>query len=97
VLADAELARERTHQHIRQVPRWARHAGQAWRRHMEDSRGRAQMRQAFPVLLYRCRSLAERVIAAVKRTRLARAPGRSLVTQCLQAWLLGVAYHVYRL
>jgi hypothetical protein len=58
VLADAEFDRERHHQHI--PPRAAcpeRHSGQAWRRRLEDSRVRSQMRQEFPAALYRQRAL----------------------------------------
>jgi hypothetical protein len=39
----------------------------------------------------------ERVISAVKRKLSARAPGRTRRTPCLQALLLGIAYHLYRL
>jgi hypothetical protein len=55
------------------------------------------MRQEFPVHLYRRRALIESLISAVKRKLSARAPGRSLATQCLQALLLGIAYNIYRL
>jgi hypothetical protein len=55
------------------------------------------MRQNFPVYLYRRRSLIESIISAVKRKLSARAPGRFLLTQCLQTLLLGVAYNIYRL
>jgi hypothetical protein len=47
--------------------------------------------------LYRRRSLIESVSSAVKRKLSARAPGRTLGTQCLQALLLGIAYNLYRL
>jgi hypothetical protein len=55
------------------------------------------MRQEFPAALYRRRARIASLISAVTRPRSARAPGRSLATQCLQALLLGVAYNVYRL
>jgi hypothetical protein len=55
------------------------------------------MRQDFPVHLHRRRVLIESIISAVKRKLSARAPGRSLATQCLQALLLGTAYNIYRL
>jgi hypothetical protein len=55
------------------------------------------MRQAFPAHLYGRRALIESLIAAVKRQRSARAPGRSLVTPWLQALLLGIADNIYRL
>jgi len=98
VLADAACDRERTHQHVR-------HAGQAYRI-MPAKRGRAtwhiqgiraHMRQHVPAPLYRRRGLIESVCSAVKRQLSARAPGRSLYTQRLQALLLGVVYNIYRL
>ena len=52
------------------------------------------MRQEFPAALYSRRSLIESLISAVKRKLSARAPGRSLRTQCLQALLLGIAYNI---
>jgi Transposase DDE domain len=96
--ADAECDRERTQQHMR-------HSLQAQsvmpaKRGGADRRmqgGRAQMRQEFPAHLYRRRARSERIISAVKRQRSARAPGRSLQTPCLQAWLLGIAYNLDRL
>ena len=98
VLADAEFDSERNHQHIRHVlpahsviP--AKRGGAEW----QIQGVRAQMRQHVPVHLYRRRSLVESIISAVKRKLSARAPGRSLLTQCLQALLLGVAYNIYRL
>jgi hypothetical protein len=98
VLADAEFDSERNHQHIRQtlqaqsiIP--AKRGGANWR----IQGVRAQMRQKFPADLYRRRSLIESLISAVKRKLSARAPGRSLRTQCLQALLLGIAYNIYRL
>jgi Transposase DDE domain/Transposase domain (DUF772) len=98
VLADAEFDSERTHQHIRQILQAqsvmpAKRGGAEW--HVKG--GRAQMRQAFPVHLYRRRALIESLIAAVKRKLSARAPGRSLAPQCLQALLLGIAYTISRL
>jgi hypothetical protein len=98
VLADAEFDSERNHQHIRQtlqaqsvIP--AKRGGAHWR----IQGVRAQMRQEFPAHLYRRRALIETIISAVKRKLSARAPGRSLQTQCLQALLLGIAYNIYRL
>jgi hypothetical protein len=98
VLADAECDSERNHQHIRRVVQAqsvipAKRGAATWHIHGI----RAQMRQEFPAPLYRRRSLIESVISAVKRKLSARAPGRSLYTQCLQALLLGVAYNLYRL
>jgi hypothetical protein len=46
---------------------------------------RAQMRQNVPAHLSRRRARIESVISAVKRKLSARAPGRSLTTQGLQA------------
>jgi hypothetical protein len=98
VPAEAEFDRERNHQHIRQtlqaqrvIP--AKRGGAKWQMHGR----RAQMRRDFPVALYRRRVLIESLISAVKRKLSARAPGRSLQTQCLQALLLGIAYNIYRL
>lgn len=98
VLADAEFDSERNQQHIRTalqahsiIPAKRGHAD--WR----IQGVRAQMRQDFPCPEYGQRSLIESVISAVKRKLSARAPGRSLYMQCLQALLLGVAYDIYRL
>ena len=55
------------------------------------------MRQEFPVHLYHRHALIESIISAVKRKLSARAPGRSLQQQRLQALLLGIAYNIYRL
>jgi Transposase DDE domain len=98
VLADAEFDRERYHQHICQVLRArslipAKRDGADWR--LQGVR--AQMRQKFPEHLDHRRALIESLISAVKRKLSARAPGRSLQTQCLQALLLGLAYNIYGL
>jgi hypothetical protein len=98
VLADAEVDSERNHQHLRQVLQAhrvipAKRGSAAWR----IQGVRAQMRQELPAHLYRRRSLIESLISAVKRKLSARAPGRSLLTQCLQALLLGIADNIYRL
>ena len=58
---------------------------------------RAVMRDAFPSGVYRQRALVESVFSAVKRKLSARAPGRSLETQWVQALLLGLSYNLYRL
>jgi hypothetical protein len=55
------------------------------------------MRQKFPEHLYHKRAPIESIISTVKRKLLARAPGHSLQTQCLQALLPGIAYTIYRL
>lgn len=98
VIADAEFDSERNHQFIRQelgaasaIP--AKRGKPTWK-----IRGvRAQMRRRFPRKLYRQRALVETVFSVVKRKLSSRAPGRSLLTQRLQALLLGLAYDVYRL
>ena len=98
VLADAEFDSERHHQHIRRVLRAhrvspAQRGGADWR--LQGVR--AQMRQECPEHLYHGRALIESIISAVQRQLSARAPGRSLQQPCLQAWLLGIAYNIYRL
>jgi hypothetical protein len=55
------------------------------------------MRQECPAALCRQRALSDSLLAPVKRKLSARAPGCWRATQCLQAWLLGVASKVYRL
>ena len=57
---------------------------------------RAKMRAAFPRQLYTRRALVESVFSAVKRKLSARAPGRSLEMQRMQALVLGLAYNLYR-
>lgn len=98
VLADAEFDSERHHQHVRHVVQAhrvipAKRGSAKW--HIQGIR--AHMRRNVPTHLYRRRSLIESVISAVKRKLSARAPGRSLYTQGLQALLLGVADNIYRL
>lgn len=98
VLADAEFDSELNHQHIRRnlgaesiIP--ARRGKRSW-----QVRGvRAQMRTHFPQARYSQRALAESVFSAVKRKLSARAPGRTLLTQSLQALILGLSYDIYRL
>ena len=98
VLADAEFDSEQNHRHVRErlgavsvIP--AKRGKATWR----VQGHRAQMRAAFPRQLYQRRALVESVISAVKRKLSARAPGRSLETQRVQALLLGLAYNLYRL
>jgi hypothetical protein len=99
VLADAEFDSERNHHlHIRErlgavsvIP--AKRGKASW--HVQGYR--AKMRSDFPKHLYRQRALVESVFSAVKRKLSARAPGRSLETQRMQALLLGLAYNLYRL
>jgi hypothetical protein len=98
VLADAEFDSERNHQHIRHVLQAhgvmpAKRGGTAWQ--MQGVR--AEIRQAFPAPLYCRRALIESRISAVNRKLSARAPDRSVRTQCLQALLLGVVYNISRL
>jgi hypothetical protein len=98
VLADAEFDSELNHTHIRQqlgarsvIP--AKRGKKSWNLHGV----RAQMRRRFPRRLYRRRALVETVFSTVKRKLSARAPGRCLLTQRRQAFLLGLAYNLYRL
>jgi hypothetical protein len=55
------------------------------------------MRRAFPRKVYRRRALIETLFSSVKRKLSARAPGRSLRVQMLQALLLGLSFNLYRL
>jgi Transposase DDE domain/Transposase domain (DUF772) len=98
VLADAEFDSEQNHRHVHErlgavsvIP--AKRGKATWRLQGH----RAQMRVAFPSRLYGRRALVESVFSAVKRKLSARAPGRSLETQRMQALLLGLAYNLYRL
>lgn len=98
VLADAEFDSEQNHRYVREqlkassvIP--AKRGKPTW----QVQGYRAQMRVAFPSHLYRQRALVESVFSAVKRKLSARAPGRSLETQRVQALLLGLAYNLYRL
>lgn len=98
VLADAEFDTERNHRFIRKELRArsvipAKRCRPEWRLHGV----RAEMRRAFPRRLYAQRALIESVFSSVKRKLSARAPGRSLHTQCRQALLLGLAFNIYRL
>jgi len=98
VLADAEFDSEQNHRHVRErlaatsvIP--AKRGKATW----QVQGYRARMRVAFPNRLYRQRALVESVFSAVKRKLSARAPGRSLEMQRMQALLLGLAYNLYRL
>lgn len=98
VLADAEFDSERNHTFIRQqlgadsiIPAKRGHA--SWKIHGV----RAQMRHAFPAERYRQRKLIETTFSTAKRKLSQRAPGRSVLTQSLQALLLGLSFNVYRL
>lgn len=98
VLADAEFDSERNHRFIREqlgarsvIP--AKKGHRSWRVHGY----RALMRRRFPRKLYRQRALIESIISCAKRKLSARAPGRSVHTQMLQALVLGVAFNVYQL
>jgi transposase len=98
VLADAEFDSERNHTYIRRylgarsvIP--AKRGKKTWR-----VRGvHAEMRRAFPRKVYRRRALIETLFSAVKRKLSARASGRSLRAQMLQALLLGLSFNLYRL
>lgn len=98
VLADAEFDSERNHQHIRQqigaqsvIP--AKRGRPEWK----ITGIRAKMREDFPRRLYRHRVQIESVFSMIKRKLSGRAPGRSLLTQRLQALLLGLTFNLYRL
>jgi hypothetical protein len=97
-LADAEFGSGRNQPHGRQalqaqriIP--ARRGGAHW--HMQGVR--AQRRQAWAAHRDGRRALLESLISAVTRQLSARAPGRSLVTQWLQALRLGIADTLDRL
>jgi len=98
VLADAEFDSERNHRHVRQVLK-ANSVIPAKRGkpHWNLSGIRASMRANFPVRLYRRRAQIESVFSAIKRKLSGRAPGRTLLTQRLQALLLGLTFNLYRL
>ncbi|MGE5141126.1 MAG: transposase [Rudaea sp.] len=98
VLADAEFDSEHNHQFVRQelharsvIP--AKRGKAEWK----ITGVRAQMRQRFPRKAYRQRAIIESIFSSTKRKLSARAPGRSLETQRKQAFLLGLAYNLYRL
>ena len=97
VLADAEFDSELNHQHVRAlgatsvIP--AKRGKATWRIHGI----RAQMRRHFPRRQYRRRNLIESVFSAIKRKLSTRAPGRSLMMQRRQAFLLGLTFNLYRL
>jgi hypothetical protein len=102
VLADGEFDAEINHVYIHQIlgaqsaiPAFPR--GSPRRRRRLIGRYRERMRTAFPRRVYRQRALSETVFSVVKRKLSARAPGRSVATQCRQALLLGLAYDIYRL
>jgi hypothetical protein len=58
---------------------------------------RIDMRARFPAHLYGARALAETAFSTVKRKLSDRAPGRLLQAQQTQAFLLALAYNIYRL
>lgn len=98
VLADAEFDSERNHTFIRQqlgadsiIP--AKRGHKSWK----IQGVRAQMRYHFPEKRYRQRKLVETTFSTAKRKLSQRAPGRSVLTQSLQALLLGLSFNIYRL
>lgn len=98
VLADGEFDSERNHKHVREVHHMqsiipAKRGKKTW--HLKGIR--AQMKSNFPAKKYSQRNLVETVFSVVKRKLSTRAPGRSLVTQAIQALILGLAYNLYRL
>jgi hypothetical protein len=96
VLADAEFDTEQNHQHIRQRL-GARSVIPAKRGRSSRVGIRGRMARNFPEKIYRQRAKVETVFSVVKRKISARAPGRSLPMQKLQAGLLALAYNFYRL
>ena len=96
VLADAEFDTEQNHQHIRQRLR-ARSIIPAKRGRSSRVGIRGQMRRHFPRRQYCQRAKVETIFSIMKRKLSARAPGRSLSTQTLQALLLGLSFNLYRL
>ena len=97
VLADAEFDSERNHTHVRSIGAQsiipAKRGKKSWRKHGV----RAEMVRDFPADVYARRNLVESVFSSAKRKLSARAPGRSLQSQRLQALLLGLAYNIYRI
>jgi len=98
LLADAEFDGERNHTYICHqigarsiIP--AKRGKKTWRIHGV----RAAMRRNFPRHSYARRALVETVFSTVKSKLSARAPGRSLPMQQLQAMLFGLAYNLYPL
>jgi hypothetical protein len=55
------------------------------------------MYRRFPRRQYRRRNVIESVFSAIKRKFSTRAPGRSLLMQRRQAFLLGLTFNLYRL
>jgi hypothetical protein len=98
VLADGEFDSERNHKHIREVHKMksiipAKRGKKTWK--LKEVR--AQMKSNFPAKRYSQRNLIETVFSVGKRKLSARAPGRSLPTQAIQALILGLAYNLYKL
>jgi len=98
VLADAEFDSEQNHRFVRDqlgarsiIP--AKRGKPSW--HVTGTR--AQMRRRFPHTLYRRRAIIECVFSRIKRKLSSRASGRTLETQRLQAYLLGLAFNLYQL
>ena len=96
VLADAEFDSERNHTFCRQQLKADSVIPAKRRSSCRASGVRLEMREHFPSEKYSLRSLIESVFSAAKRKLSARAPGRTVHTQSLQALLLGLAYDIYR-
>ncbi len=98
VLADAEFDSRQNHDYIRNVA-GAMSVIPATRSKVPGRATgiRREMQRNFPTELYSRRGLVETVFSIVKRKLSAKAPGRTLGTQTLQALLLGVAFNIYRL
>jgi len=98
VLADAEFDSEQNHRFVRDqlgamsiIP--AKRGKPSW--HVTGTR--AQMRRRFPHMLYRRRAIIECVFSRIKRKLSSRASGRTLETQRVQAFVLGLAFNLYQL
>lgn len=97
VLADAEFDSRQNHDYIRNVAGAMSVIPATRSKVMGRATGiREEMQRNFPKKLYSRRGLVETVFSVIKRKLSAKAPGRTLETQRIQAFLLGVAFNVYR-
>lgn len=98
VLADAEFDSHANHAYIRNQAKAMSVIPARRSRKGHATHGvRAEMRDAFPQELYGERAQVETVFSMIKRKLSAKAPGRCATTQKLQAYLLGLAFNIYRL
>lgn len=97
VLADAEFDSRQNHDYIRNVAGAMSVIPATRSKVMGRATGiREEMQRNFPKKLDSRRGLVETVFSVIKRKLSAKAPGRTLETQRIQAFLLGVAFNVYR-